>query len=956
MTPMPLRCLTALFFVFTALSVVGETFKDHVRPILNRHCTKCHGGVKQAGGVSFVYEKSVLGKGKSGDTIVVPGKPEESALYKRISTSDEDDRMPPADEHPEPLPSHEIESIRKWIEAGAPWDNHWSFEAIQNPALPAVSNKDWPRQKLDHFVLNKMTEKGLSPASDANPERWLRRASLDLIGLPPTMDELDSFLTSVKADGEKAYKNEVDRLLSSPHYGERWASMWMDQIRYADSKGLGLDGKRSIWKYRDWLIDAFNEDLPYDQFTIKQLAGDLLPDPSMEDLIATAAHRNTQANNEGGTDDEEFRMMAVLDRVNTTWQVWQATTFGCVQCHNHPYDPYTNEEYYKFTDFFNNTTDADTQQDHPLLRVPLDKKDYPKAAKLHHKIRSLEEEIWSPGYALLKNNTNWKGLKEIKAKTSNHTKLVVEETLTHDEFRTVGTIQQKAVFTIDAPLPDDQKKLTAIRLTGMPQDLETALKDAEWGWVVTGLQFHLITPGENSKPQELKIAQAVADEPHPLYDPMESFKKGNRGFAAYTKINHPRQAAFILETPVELPENASLRVTMKHDLFILASFSLVTQRGHIATSGSEDWQAFLKDESILAKRSELAKARSAHNAIKSVSTPYMTERHDSLTRPSHMFVRGNFLEKDRPVTADVPDALRSSGERPDDRLSMAKWLVSGKNPLTARVAANRIWEQLFGKGIVVTLEDFGSSGASPTHPLLLDHLASRFQKNHQWSQKKLLREIVLSSTYRQSSVISPEKLANDPSNQWLSRAPRFRLSAEAIRDQALAVSGLLSRKLHGEPVRPPIPDGVWKPFSKDPWKAATGEDRFRRALYVYIKRSIPYPSFASFDAPSREFCSPRRLSSNTPLQALVTLNDTAFMECSEALAKRMASHSDDLDDQLAFGYRLATCERPDEERTNALKKLYQETQSLIQDEAKAKELALINVASVLLNLGEVLTR
>ncbi len=932
----------------------GGLFNDEVRPILNKHCTKCHGGVKQAGGVSFVYEKAVLGEGKSGETIVAPGHPEESELFRRITTTDPDDRMPPVDEHPEPLSDSEIATIQKWIATGAKWENHWAFETPKSPSVPKADGDKWSRQSLDPFVLSRMKEKRLSPSKDARPERWLRRASLDLIGLPPTLAEIDAFMAAIQKDGEKAYEAEVDRLLNSPHYGERWASMWMDQIRYADSKGLGLDDRRTIWKYRDWLIDAFNKDLPYDQFTIKQLAGDLLPNPTLEDLIATAAHRNTQANNEGGTDDEEFRVMAVLDRVNTTWQVWQATTFGCVQCHHHPYDPFENDEYYKFTAYFNNTADADTKEDFPLLRVPLDEAQYGKAMELHRNIRALKKEIWKPGNELRMDASLWKGLKGLSAKTSNSTKLKIQPTEDHDEFVTVGGVEQRAVFTLEAPLPSGQDKLTAIRLTGMPLDPETARRDAEWGFVVTGLKFELLAP--DAEPVEIRIASAVSDVPDPIYDPMESFKKGNRGFEAYTKINYPRQVVYLPERPIELPDGSRIRITMRHDVFLSASFALVTQRGHIAVSDSELWTDYNADPEIQQLRKDLAAAESTEGKIKAVNIPYMQEREPGFMRPTHVFNRGNFLEKDKKVTTDIPALLKPGKARYDDRLDMARWLVSGKNPLTSRVAVNRLWEQIFGQGIVVTLEDFGSSGASPTHPELLDHLALRFQNDLGWSQKKFLKEIALSSTYRQTSAVDEKKVEADPTNQWLARGPRVRLSAEAIRDQALAVSGLLSRKLHGEPVRPPIPDGVWKPFAGDPWKTATNEDRYRRALYVYVKRSIPYPTFASFDAPSREFCNPRRLTSNTPLQALVTMNDEAFVECAKALSRRMEDHSSSLEDQLKHGYRLATSVSPDNERLESLKQLFNESRKIAGDQNNADQLAMVNVASVLLNLDEVLTR
>lgn len=949
---------------FCQLSSAQEvSFAESIRPILNDHCVKCHGGVKQAGGVSFIYKEQALGQAKSGETILTPGSLEKSELYHRITTSDVDDRMPPVDESPNGLSAEDIQLIAQWIKQGADWDEHWAFEPPTRHKAPEVSDPTWPKQRVDHFVLSGLDKKDWTPSPAAEPEHWLRRVSLDLIGLPPSLAEVDRFLKDLEDTGsaESAYELVVDRLLNSPRFGERWATHWMDQIRYADSRGLGQDERRNIWKYRDWIIDSFNEDLPYDQFTIKQIAGDMLPNPTMEDLIASACHRNTQSSNEGGTDDEEFRMMAVMDRINTTWQAWQATTFGCVQCHNHPYDPFRNEEYYQFMAYFNNTVDSDMPSDEPTLNVPIDKRLYEKAADLEKSIHDLENEIWKSDYAALVDADLWKPIGSLEIEVNNDdTEVVVEQKGDYAEFLAPGGIKSQTKYTIEAELPEDLEKLTAIRITGFPRDLEAAKKDSEWGFVISDLKFTALRgSGEEVKEIPLEIAAAVMDEPHPVFDPMDSFENNNRGFGAYSRIHYPRQGAFILKEPFELACGDQLKVEMGHRIFYLGAFPLVTKRGRFDVSGSDEWVNWLKDDERNEKTEMLAEWKKERRDIPSAAIPVMMERSEKLTRPTHKFGRGNFLQKEEQVQPGIPDLL-GEGEDPKNRLELAQWFVSEENPLTARVAVNRFWEQMFGYGLVLTLEDFGSSGEAPTHPALLDDLAVRFQQDMNWSVKTLLKEIALSATYRQTSRVTPEVWEADPENRWFARGPRRRLSAETVRDQALAISGLLSDKMYGPPVRPPIPDGVWKPFSNDPWKTEENEDRYRRAVYVYVKRSIPYPSFAAFDAPSREFCTPRRLSSNTPLQALVTLNDTAFVECAEAFAGRMLEVEGAPEEKIKTGYRMTLSEAPKDDELAPLVELYEAALAEYQKEPdlvkeSSEHSALTLVAAALLNLDETLT-
>ncbi len=930
-------------------------FNRDVRPIFIKHCTACHGGVKQAADISFVYADQVVAPE---GWIVEPGEPDESILLERVVSDDPDERMPPL-EHGPALNQNEVDLLTRWIKQGAKWSQHWAFEKPQPQELPKTVNSDWPRQSVDHYILASLEAKGIDPATEASAARWLRRASIDLTGLPPTLEERGTFLDALtgcetEKETERIFTAVVDRLLASPSFGERWASVWLDQIRYADSKGLGIDGTRNIWKYRDWVIDAFNRDMPYDQFTIKQMAGDLLPNASIEDHIATAAHRLTQTNEEGGTDDEEFRIAAVLDRSSTTWQTWQGVTFGCAQCHSHPYDPIRHDEYYKFAAFFNNTADTDLGEDWPTINAPIDSAEYKKASKLDRQISDLKHAIWSSEYRVLADEEVWNAVTKLAAKTNNETRVAVEAKTDHQEFHTVDTVSKDTDITLTSTVPSGLDEITAIRFTAMPLIPETALTDSEWGFSLSHVTANWVVPGEeNSTP--IEIARMISDEPEPFYDPTESLNaKSNKGFAAYTRIYRPRSAALVMKSPSKVPEGAQLQVVLKHRVQALGAFPLVTKRGHLAVTDSRKFGGLTKNISLNRKRKSLADSIKKRNAIKSTSVPVCAERPAHLARTQQVFIRGLFLTKDKTVTADTPTAFGSLPEdKTKDRLALANWLVSPDNPLTARVAVNRMWARMFGIGLVATEEDFGSSGEPPSHPALLDHLAIKFQNEFAWSQKKLLRELVLSSTYRQSSAIRPELQSFDSANRLLARGPRNRLSSEMVRDQSLAISGLLSAKQFGPPVRPPIPEGVWNPFAGgDKWKTpgTDSEDRYRRAVYTYTKRSIPFPMFDAFDAPSREVCMPRRLLSNTPIQALMNLNDQTMIECAEAFAKRMQTLAEEPKEQLAAGFLLATCRDP---QADELGTLLQLLNAYPKDDKVAGWQA---VATVLLNLDEVLTK
>jgi hypothetical protein len=938
------------------------TFNEHIRPIFAKHCVACHGGVKQASGLSFIYRDLATGECESGNRPIVPGNSKESYLLERVTDPEPESRMPPADHGP-PLSKRDIELLRRWIDQGADWEQLWSFVAPKPQPAPAVKNGDWPRDSLDNFILEKLEAAGLTPAPEVDRAVWLRRASLDLIGLPPRAEEYRAFELDNKPD---AYQRAADRLLASPHFGERWASMWLDVARYADTQGYEKDPGRDIWPYRDWLIRAFNEDMPFDQFTIKQLAGDLLPNATLADRLATAFHRNTQTNTEGGTDDEEYRTMAVLDRVSTTWQAWQGMTFRCTQCHSHPYDPFRNEEYYQFVAFFNTTRDADLTEDQPLLRVPDDLAKWGEAERLDEQIASLRRQLHDLFSRLAEDPSLWKPLRASAATAGEDARLIVRDDPAErvPEVLAEGTIASGSTFTMDFVYPAATTE-TAVRIDALPKDVAEALKTPAEGFVVSQLTGKLIS-ADGADLGELKFAAAACDEAAPLFDPEDSLRDNIQGWGDYTRQTYPRWCVFVFEKPVEIPAAGRLSLALRFSDVDRGGGALYLQRGRFAASESEKWTALVNDSGYRELKEKLARLIKERGAMPGTDVPVMAEQESLFARRTFTFTRGNWLDKEKEVQPGVPKVMPPlpAGERVD-RLAMARWLASPENPLTARVMVNRLWQELFGIGIVETAEDFGTSGELPSHPELLDHLALRFQNEHKWSVKRLLRDLVLSATYRQSGVRTSEKAEKDPRNRLLSRGPRSRLTAEMVRDQALVLSGRFSPKMFGPPVMPPQPDGVWRSvYNGAKWKTAKGEDRDRRAVYTYWKRTSGYPSMLTFDTPSRDVCVVRRIATNTPLQALVTLNDQAFVELAQGFVKRMDGADGDERAKIAAGYEQATGRRIEPEKLDRLAELYNDAAAAYDAGAeKAKPLApgreryaLCVVANAILNLDDVLTK
>ena len=688
----------------------------------------------------------------------------------------------------------------------------------------------------------------------------------------------------------------------------------------------------------------------------------MLPDASLEDRIATAFHRNTQTNTEGGTDDEEFRTAAVMDRVSTTWQVWGATTFHCCQCHSHPYDPMTQEDYYSFLSIFNKARDCDVDEEFPRLDVPNRVDDFGRAQAIDDEIRDIELQLHDLASKTLRED-EWTPLSIESAESTGQTKLQIATVDERgSEWRTTGTVTARSMYTLSAPLPAGSA-ITALRIDSLPEDVEAALRTPEQGFVVTRLRAWV--DGSDGESREVFIAYAACDDPHPLLDPNDVAGDNNGGWGAYPKQDRPRHGIFVFDEPVVVAEGTRLRLQLKHQRTATGEIALVINRGRLSVSTNPAWTDQIGDWSQ--GRAKLDELRGQRRQIPSTSMPVMVEQTDGVARETFVFVRGNWLDKGDSVSGSVPEVFPSlDKDAPADRLAVARWLVSGEHPLTSRVMVNRLWEQLFGIGIVETSEDFGSSGTPPSHPELLDHLALRFQNDHAWHVKPLLREIVLSATYRQTSRVTKDAAARDPRNRLLARGPRTRLTAEMVRDQALLVSRLLSDKMYGPSVMPPQPEGVWRAvYSGAKWETSQGEDRYRRAVYTYWRRTSGYPAMMTFDVPTREVCTVRRIATNTPLQPLVTLNDPAFVECATTLARRAKQDvPDGARQQIDWMYTTCTSEPITEPIAAELISLYEDAMDRYRDDdpamkphgATAEEFAMSIVAQAILNLDEALTR
>jgi hypothetical protein len=927
-------------------------FNRDIRPLFSKHCTACHGGVKAAGGISFVYREKALARGKSDDFAIIPGKPEESELIRRITSDDPEEIMPKPDHGPKLAPA-EIAMFRAWIQQGSAWSELWSFVPPKDAAPPALKQKGWSRNRVDEWVLARLESEKLSPAPEAPPAEWLRRVSLDLTGLPPSPEDYAAFKADLAARPDTAHTAVVDRLLAAPGFGERWAAVWLDLARYSDTFGFEKDPHRDIWPWRDWVIRAFNASMPFDEFVLKQLAGDQLPNPTTDDLLATAFHRNTQNNTEGGTDDEEYRTAAVLDRVNTTWTALQATTFGCVQCHSHPYDPIPHRDYYRFAALFNHSEDTDLNDDFPKMPVPEDPEKRDQVASLFLQKRALRESLNQDGLDLAAQTSAWAPVLPTEAKTTGGSLQVQPSGLVTAS----GTLPRNVQYTLSLPAPAG---VTALKLQISPEADDPKLWP-ERGAVLSHLELHLLKTG--LEPVPVKVREVFADYLAGPYDPQASLDKNADGFGGYPVLEGPRWAVFVLETPIP-EDDAYLQISMTHSAGSNSGTQICALRKFAWTASTDPrWTGLPADPRHTAKKAQLDSTAKSLAGLGGPQVPVFVERATPARRDTRVFRRGNRLNREEAVQPGLPEVYRPPQTGALTRLEYARWLFSPHNTLTARVLANRIWAELFGNGIVETLEDFGTSGSTPSNPELLDHLALRLSGEHRWNLKPFLRDLVLSSTYRQSAKASPALAERDPRNLLLARGPRVRLSAEMVRDHALAVSGLLSAKMYGPPVYPPQPEGVWNSvYSGQKWNTSEGPDRFRRAIYTYCKRTSGYPGLLAFDAPTRDACAARRIPTNTPLQALLTLNDPAFLEMAQAFAKRLQGAS--LEEKITHGCTLLTLEPPDKPVVQALLKLHQTASAEFQKNpadaqklgATPEDAALVLVANTLFNLDLAMVR
>ena len=786
-------------------------FTRDIRPILSEQCFRCHGPDEMARASGLrLDEYAGAVEDRQGKSAIVPGAPAASELIARIKTDDPARRMPFGGDR---LAEGQIKLLEEWISTGAKYESHWAYEKPARPQLPPVSDTGWPRNPIDRFVLSKLDAAGLQPSGKAEPAVLMRRLYLDLIGIPPSPDQIDEFLASPT---DEAYLEKVEELLVSPQYGEHWARHWLDLARYADSNGYQHDDPREIWAYRDWVVRAFNDDMPFDQFTIEQLAGDLLTEPSLSQLIATGFNRNTPMNGSGGSKVDEVRNAMLVDRVNTTATAWLGSTLGCAQCHTHKYDPFTIEEYYRFYAYFD---------------------------------RGVDETVLAGG--------------------GNTRKFYVGA-------------------QVELPVPASRRsRHSAVK--AQHEYLKMVIGQAEF--------------------------EAIADLPKWV----------------------EQQAT-----------NNDLRPNVKSALA-----KSTKERTESDNNAIRD--AFLETRPEVAEpKKELEKLAERMKALKPPTTLIMADKSGPVQ--SYLLERGQIGAPGKEVEPGTPAALHGLDPGlPPNRLGLAKWITSPENPLTARVTVNRLWTEVFGRGIVPTVEDFGRQGDAPTHPELLDWLAVEFVEGG-WSIKNIVRMIVRSSTYQQSSRRSPELLERDPDNTLLAAGPRFRLPAEAIRDSLLAASGLLSLKVGGPPVHPPQPDGLWKEISTatDPnYPTSKGEDRHRRGLYTFLRRGAPYPSFITFDASPRADCVALRARTNSPLQALTLLNDPTYAEAAGALAKLVLDlpvASDE--DRLVYAFRRAVTRTPSAVELQELARLLKEFRGTWDSESAAWT----SLARVLLNLDEAITK
>jgi hypothetical protein len=1014
-------------------------FGRDVLPVLRERCFSCHDGRKHRSGLRLDVRAQALRGGDSGQPAVAPGDSKKSELIRRVTSTDAEVAMPPKGER---LSAAQVGMLRIWIDAGATWPdalagdelggkNHWAFRPPVRPPLPTVQRADWPRHALDRFVLARLEKEGLKPAPEADKTTLIRRLSLDLIGLPPTPKEVDAFLAD-KSD--RAYEKLVDRLLASPHYGERWGRHWLDGARYADSDGFEKDKSRQVWFYRDWVINALNRDLPYDHFVVEQIAGDLLPNAAQDQIVATGFLRNSMINEEGGVDPEQFRMEAMFDRMDALGKSVLGLTIQCAQCHNHKFDPFTQADYYRTFAFLNDSHEANVAVYTPqeqMQRADLFRQIHEIETDLRHRDPDWRERMHRWEETVRGDQPEWTVQRpEVQAESDGGQKYLP---LPDGSFLAQGYAPTK--HTVKMTVRTDVKGITAFRLE-LLNDPNLPLggpgRSIKGTGALTEFKVQVAPADDPKKTTWVKFVKATADVNPPekpldaIYDD-KSKKKRVTGPVAFAidgkdetawgtdlgpgRRNQPCKAVFLADKPISHPHGTILTFHLaqshggwnsddnqNHNLGRLR-LSLTTK------PGAEADPLLMRVREILSipadKRTPAQEAvvfshwrttvdawKEANDKIESLwrqhpeGSSQLVLQEQSQPRETHLLKRGDFLKPGPKVEPGVPDFLNPlpEGAAPN-RLSFAKWLVDRKAPTTARAFVNRAWQTYFGTGIVATSEDLGTQCEPPSHPELLDWLAVEFMERG-WSMKELHRLIVTSATYRQSSRVTPELLARDPYNRLLARGPRFRVEAETVRDVALAASGLLNREVGGRSTFPPLPGFLLLPpasYGPKIWPEDKGPERYRRSLYVFRYRSIPYPFLQTFDAPNGDFACVRRVRSNTPLQALMTLNEPVFLDCARALGLKTLIEGGRTDaKRITFAFRRCVARTPTtDEVAELLKLLNKERERFEHGGAKSWDLAAADpskppklpagatpaqaaawtaVARVLLNLDETITK
>jgi hypothetical protein len=972
-------------------------FNRQIRPILSQNCFACHGLDEPKSDLRLDFAEFAYKGGKSGRPAIVPGKPEQSEVILRVTVHG-DDRMPAKGDA---LSAEQVSLLKQWIGEGGRYVDHWAYEKPVRPGVAREKERPFIRNPIDSFVLQGLDARGWKPSEPADKARWLRRVSLGLIGLPPTIEEIEAFLGD---DSPEAREKVVDRLLSSPRYGEHWARQWLDLARYADSNGFQADQLRDSWAFRDWVIEAMNADMPFDQFTIEQLAGDLLPKATVSQKIATGFHRTPTCNVEAGVHPEENRVNQVVDRVNATGLTWLGTTLECAQCHSHKYDPFSQEEYFQLFAFFNNTplevqnkSGKGVSYDFwgPKMELPLGTLREEEFERLDSELVSLKGKLKAAQKEADTEFPEWikerSGESMKKAKQVADWKVAPIESASSDAKETfelledgsalaTGKSGDRSTYLLQARAGPGKWK--ALRLEAL---LHESLKKKGPGRNVTNANPNFVLTeflvfyrkGDQRKPVVLKRARAGFSQSNFKAEQLIDGKLDPKnGWAIAPRFGERHEAHFEFKETLDLKKPAVLEIEMKHfygggrnvgrpRLSLSRVFppeqkkndrlyQLIGKKKRTKGDEKELKELYLSEkQEIVSLRKTIGKAEGLLSKIKPVTTLVMVEMNE--TRETHVMARGNYLSPKQKVDADVPESLHAWNEGwPRNRLGLAKWLVHPDNPLVARVTVNRWWGQLFGAGIVSTESDFGSQSEPPTHPELLDWLAVEFMENG-WSMKHIHKLIALSGTYGQSSNVTPSMLEQDPKNLFFMRGPRLRMSAEMIRDNGLRISGLLSEKMGGPPVYPPQPDGLWRQTGRNEPKyvAAKNEDRFRRGVYVIWRRAAPYASFVTFDGPDRSSCFPKRSRTNTPLQALTLLNDQAYVEMALGFAASIIREKGGAGDadaiRMAFSRTLSR--KPTGKEVSVLRELLQKERKRLQANPKDARDLVRSAAELKLSLG-----